>query len=660
MAKPFIPTPHPVLGLPSVTQAMAMGQRAWEEAMVRRERIIAEEKADPFGHLWQPPIWRVCDALCGFPWVDAAWAEQMRRHLQFDKPVRILLILGGNRAGKTQYAANRTMRVLFHYVAARAWALHSTLPMSRQYQQPLFYDYLPPHLKAADIKGKTAYIAYKQKTGFSEEQFVLPPQETGVRGASCEFKAYEQEIGTIEGGNLRIVWPDELVPSEWVETLELRVAELNGWVVITFTPVEGYTETVRLMCDGAETVKESVAFLCPNDEGPPDPARALGLTPEEYEEVQLAEREGRAAMCPQSRPENCEAWLTGEPSQLAVPAGRVFKRVPRVLKSADPEGKRAVVFFHSADNPYGNPKNIWKTISSKPEAFIQERFYGIAKKTMAARFKKFNRNVHVVAPDAIPKDGTNYQIVDPCNGRNFFMKWYRVTPDAVYLYREWPGNYVIPGIGLPGPWALPSGKHPDGKRGPAQTPFGWGLRRYKEEIMRLEGWHDLKKMEREFAGMSKEEREEFLDALSEENGAREVIQERQIDSRFASTPQMQKDRPVTLISDFADINVFFQPTPGDDIDEGVHLIQSALDYDEEKPVDFFNKPKFFVSSECVNSIFALMTWTGFTKEGRRAMDGACKDPIDDDRYFFLGDHSYLGGRTEDAPDEYAGETRNYY
>jgi phage terminase large subunit-like protein len=687
MAKAFQPTPHPVLGLPTAEQAVAMGSVAWNEAMVRRERIIAEEKADPFQHLWQPPIWRVCDALLGVPWVDKLFAEAMRKHLGFEKPVRTLLILGGNRAGKTQYAANRTMRVLFHYMSAKAWALHSTLQMSRDYQQPIFYNYLPAGLKGVDVKSKTAYIAYKQKTGFSDEQFVLPPQKPGAPGSSCTFKAYEQDIRSIEGGNLEIVWPDELVPSDWVETLELRVAEKNGWVVITFTPVEGYTETVRLMCDGAEVVKESTAFLVPNDGGKPLPHLALGLSEEKFAELALAEQENRAALYPQSRPENCAAWLETPPhpspfpqggegedtacgdarptnpvnaGQPAVPAGREFKRVPRVLKCADPEGKRAVVYFHSSDNPYGNPKRIWGTIASKSEDFILERFYGIATKTMSARFKKFNRSVHVIPPNQIPKDGTNYQRVDPA-GRNFFMLWLRVTPRAVYVYREWPGNYAVPGVGVPGPWALPDGKHLDGKRGPAQKAFGWGLRRYKEEIARLEGWHDLKKLERKHE-TTKEEREKFLDEMSEHNGAREVVQDRQIDSRFGSTPRMENDRPVTLIEQFADLNLFFEATPGDDIEEGARLIDDALDYDETAPVDYFNAPRLYVSADCVNTIFSLMTWTGMTKEGRRNLDGASKDPIDCLRYFFLSECPYLGGvtETEEQASDFSPTKKNYY
>jgi hypothetical protein len=180
MSKPFIPTRHPVLRLAFGAGGVwrwgnGVGRRQWS----RREEIIRNEKADLFRYCWQPPIWRVVDALCGFPWVDPVWAARMRKHLRFENPVAACLTLGGNRASKSQKNAYTVMRVLRTTPAARAWALHSNLQMSRDYQQPLFYHYLPPELKVKDIKEKDTYIAYKQKTGFSDEKFVLPPMRAG-------------------------------------------------------------------------------------------------------------------------------------------------------------------------------------------------------------------------------------------------------------------------------------------------------------------------------------------------------------------------------------------------------------------------------------------------------------------------------------------------
>ena len=41
-------------------------------------------------------------------------------------------------------------------------------------------------------------------------------------------------------------------------------------------------------------------------------------------------------------------------------------------------------------------------------------------------------------------------------------------------------------MGDPGDWAEADGRLADGRSGPAQLSYGWGLTRYKEEIDRLE------------------------------------------------------------------------------------------------------------------------------------------------------------------------------
>lgn len=698
---PFKPTIHPVLGLPSIGQARAMGERAWQEVMVRREEIIRREKAQPFEQCWEPPIWRVTDAIMGMPWVDKEWAERMRRHLGFEKPAPVTLINGGNRAGKSQYAAHRVMRTLRVNKAARAWCLHSTLPMSRQYQQPLFYHYLPASLRAADVKSKVTYVAYKQKTGFTEEQFVLPPVAAGAAGSDCMFKTYDQDKHSIEGGNLEIIWPDELVPADWIETLEFRIAEKNGWMPITFTPIEGYSATVKLFQDGAEVVKWSTGFLLPLDGGPPDVARALGFCPEEtgasgeevLKELAAAAEQGRASRFPQSVPERCDQWIEEERhelhefsrkdrSQPEVPKGREFERVPRVMKCVSEGQKRAVVFFHSSDNPYGNPKEMYATLAGATADKIKERFYGVAFKEMRARFPKFSTDVHVVGEDEVPSEGTNYLMADPCSGRNFFLLWIRVTPERAYVYREWPGSYPIRGVGVPGPWALPDGKKADGRPGPAQKTFGFGLLDYKRLIAELEQWKDAdnhrwtqmdtdgkRREPAEPAPSNELARKEEDGALGqralpvsewdENNGAREMIQERRIDARFASSPKLERDRPTTLITDFEDIGLFFLPARGDDIAHGVQRINDLLNYDEERPRDYFNQPRLLISAECRNLIYALQTWTG--QDGQK---GATKDPIETLYRFCTDDCPFMGvaveGEEREKVSEWESVRREYY
>lgn len=323
-------------------------------------------------------------------------------------------------------------------------------------------------------------------------------------------------------------------------------------------------------------------------------------------------------------------------------ADREFERVPRVLESACEGNNRAVVFFHSSDNPYGNPKGVAAKVLNRSIEGRRERFYGIAHKLQSSRFPKFNEKVHVIRPELIPgpKDGTDRLIVDPA-ARNFFMTWFRTTAEAIYIYREWPGSYYIDGVGVPGPWALPDGKKPDGRPGPAQKSFGWGYLRYKEELARLEGWRDAQKEKP--ADMS---HADWVKSWESFNGADQPVYERFIDSRFASEPRMEQDRPTTMLTDFEDIGLIFQPTVGGDsresINEGVQKINDALDYDEERPVDYFNRPKLYISIECQNIIFAMSTWTGTSDEGKTNMTGATKDPIDVVRYYFLAGCDYVG------------------
>jgi hypothetical protein len=76
-------------------------------------------------------------------------------------------------------------------------------------------------------------------------------------------------------------------------------------------------------------------------------------------------------------------------------------------------------------------------------------------------------------------------------------------------------------------------------------------------------------------------------------------------------------------------SVAWQPGPGGDIEDGIGVINDMLDYDESEPVSAMNSPKFFISSECEQSIYAYAEYTGLD-----GLKGALKDVIDPDRYLF--------------------------
>ena len=652
---------------------------AADKLLRMRAKELDAELADPLHNGYEPPIWHVCDALLGFSfcydrpflrkcrkmfdakdevsdrevWDD--FCERMRKCLHYERPVKALLILGGHRSSKSEYPAKRSMMMVSEKEHARICAFHMSDPRSVTDQQPLFWKYMPLEWQI-QVASLTAYIKYKKKTGFSENSFITP------NGAMVYFLNYMQNKDVaFEGKEMDLACPDELIPVDWVEDIILRLATRAGKMIPTFTPKNGYTPTVKIFCDSATIVKTITAYLCPRDNGETDEARALNLTSEQYTELWTAVDKKRPPMVPQCEPEDVLKWLEegteAQRQKAQSKETRVFDQVPRVMKCVDP--RKAVVFFNPSDNPYGNPKEVIADLRKKARWYVRERFYGMAEKAMSVLIPKFNKKIHVLPASRIPEGGTNYFFLDPAKDRNSFMSWFKRKGQDVYLYREWPGRYHIPGVGIPGPWAIPSGRKDglnDGDPGEGQKPsFGFGNARYKFEMARLERWVDWKKWKEErtlkLNGKDQSDaypKDEDLEEWDERNGAEELITSRFIDSRAASSPQIENDRPVSLKTKFDEINVFFFLTPGEDIDTGVGEINSALDYefDPSSPegsaaageLRFINPPHFFVCEDCENSIYSLENWMNST-DGQH---GACKDPIDLIRYFFMAECEDVG------------------
>jgi hypothetical protein len=313
----------------------------------------------------------------------------------------------------------------------------------------------------------------------------------------------------------------------------------------------------------------------------------------------------------------------------------------------------AVVHFIN-DNPYGNPKEIMAKALSLGTEQVRVLVYGLATSAASDVFPKFDERQHCMEASAIEGvKGTNYHLMDPAGDRNFAQLWMRATEEHDYGYREWPGNYWIPRIGVPEPWAIPSGAKNginDGARGRGQMNFGFGLLRYKFEIARLEGWEDFARWRRDaaFTGTEAERDRAVLNGVLypedrdledwwEGNGAREAIERRIIDSRAASNPRVEKDRPVTLQTELADIGLQFDLAPGIGVDDGIAKINSALDFDENEDGSFWNKARLVIGKNLVNTIYALQYWMNADGE-----HGATKDFVDLLRYFYGAVCTYVG------------------
>jgi len=507
-----------------------------------REEQIARMVEDPWRYGWLNPAWERA---------DAAYAALRER---FPKGVTELLILGGNRSGKSRYFARRAMQHLVNTPGAKVWCLQSTEAASIQNQQPYLWEYLPKEWKPSASgklkKGAVANITYSQKGGFTENSFVLP------NGSQCWFKFYSMDVTSIEGAELNFVWADELVTPDWLEALRFRLLTRDGELGIGFTPVEGYTTTVKEYLDGAKTLEECDAPLLPR-----------------Y-------RDGN---------------LIG------------VEQVPRIQQCV--REKARVVYFHTSDNPYGNPEAMETELRGSNRERILMRAYGVPTKARMSMFPKFREDVHVVPYDRIPKDGTVFHFVDPGEGKTWAMLWIRFTPDGrCWVFREFPDQIeYIEGIGYPGPWAEADGKLQDGRPGPAQKACaGFGFEDYKR----------------------------LIEAAEKADGTEPA--ERWMDSRYGNTPTMTQEGVRTLIEQCSDrIGLDFRATSGQAIVEGVTLINDWLAYNDEAPVDALNSPRLYISERCQNLIYALKTWTG--ADGKR---GATKDWIDILRYITLSGVEY--------------------
>lgn len=616
------PKVHPVLRLPPVLPGQ---YEQWKELLELRHRKMEAEELDPMRFGYEPPVWKMADALMGLPWVEKD-GEEIRQALGLRRPWSILLVMGGNRSSKSQMAARTVMKLLRHKPGARAWCFHENERNSIDYQQKYVHHYFPPEWKTKAIKTHKAFMSFGLQNGFPDRNFVLPNEST------CNFRTYEQDIKKSEGGECDIVWCDELVGVDLVNVLKSRIATRAGWMIITFTPVEGYSGTVKKFLDGAKVLREAPAYLLPGEGQEVDIGKMLGVDREHALKLQAwAEKRG----------EPVDVWSVPEKLEDILKPGLEgggYEMVPRVAQCV--EEQSGVLWFHGRDNPYGNPVQLASLYAKSGPDKIKERCYGVALKAMEANFPKFKEKVHVISPSAIPeKDATIYFFMDPASARNPFMKWYRQTRERTYLQREWPGNYHIPGAPVyetgpgPGPWAVPDGKRADGAKGPAQKPFGFGLLRIKMEIARLEGWVDWKADEYDVANFRK--RKPVIE-WKIENGAREIPFRRFIDSRAASSPRVEQDRPVTLLEEMLRLGLDFELTPAFTIAEGKMKINDALDWDASREMDFMNAPKYMISADCQNTIFSYLTWTG--EDGNK---GACKDPIDLDCYYFLSDLGYV-------------------
>ena len=296
-----------------------------------------------------------------------------------------VMCLGGNRSGKTEWGARTIVKAAIENPLSVIVCFAQDEDASIRIQQAAVFRNLPPEYKKK-AKTETEYINYKVKTGFSGASLILE------NGSQILFHKYSQfianrakfeglELGskTPEWHNVGL-WLDEyLEDGDLVETMRFRLATRNSKMILTFTPIDGYTPFVASYLKDVETEITRPAAL---------------LNDEEVPLIQMNHKKG------------C-----------------------------------GIVYFHSILNPFGGYERIAKELAHSPRDEILTRAYGIPVKSMTTLFPLFSTSVHVKdkRPEISPKTHTVYQVVDPAGKRNYVALWAAVDEKGyVSILKEFP------------------------------------------------------------------------------------------------------------------------------------------------------------------------------------------------------------------------------
>lgn len=570
--------PHPVLPLPTRQMVAAWlaqgdaGLKHLQGVLEKRAEKIALERTDPLRHGFRPPTFQKA-------------RELLKTHDE-------LFMSGQNRSGKTRCATEIAVEDLVEN-PNRHWLFFDTSEKtSIDKQQKAVFNMLPPEWRKLALGNGRArqaggiYLNYAPATGFTNFKFVLP------NGSMGSFGNYKQDVTVYEGYEIDGVWFDENAPLSFIEAMAYRIGKGRRMILLfTFTPVAGgapvFTASVQRFFSGAQVVETAPASL-------------------------LAANQVHVKGCPRGH-------------------------MPFVLQCRNP--KAAVLFFHYGSNPYGANDEVRDKVKEAPAPIVKVRAYGWVDKLVQSAFPKFKRSVHTITRERFNElakaGGTRYVATDPRPGKNWFIKWYLVTPQGwVIVYREWPD---LPRFGE---WALPPTDDPNGgvrvdyRQGPAQrAESGRGLTAYKGLLLEIEGW------------TYQPERKVW-----EATERTERIERRVMDARFGGTPVPSQEEGQTIIEMMSEDKtvdkqgrvmpaMLWEQAPASAVHgagSALEMIVGKMDYQEDMPLSVLNCPSWYVVDDCHHSILA---YEEFTDSG--SQKDALKDPVDCDRYFIKSECGYI-------------------
>jgi len=361
-------TKHPIIKAPTDEEIVLLGEadpKLLSELHEVHEGRIRSAESDPLHYGFELEGWKHVD--------------------KFFETVNTVFVSGGNRSSKTEMGARSVVKAALENPNAEIVCFAQDNDASVRVQQRAVYNYLPPELKKKS-KSTVEYLNYTFKNGFTGASFILPNGSTVYFHTYSQFIANRSKFEGLEIGSKAPkwhnigLWLDEyLEEGDLVNTMRFRLVTRNSKMLMTFTPIDGYTPFVASFLKDAETRKTRNAELLDNEE------------------------------------------------------------VPFVQYSKSKDA--GIVYFHSELNPFGGYERIRKELKNSARDEVLTRAYGIPVKSMNTLFPSFSTNVHTCPqlPAISEKTHTVYQVVDPAGARNYVALWAAVDSKGyVTVLREWP------------------------------------------------------------------------------------------------------------------------------------------------------------------------------------------------------------------------------
>jgi len=366
------------------------------------------QASDPVTYGWAFPSWNG---------VVDNWAKS-----------QIHIALGGNRSSKSTMAARLCLWVAMNIPGARVRCFSANEESSITDQMRIVWNELPGRYKNLPKKRFAQYsVDYTQKNGFTGGKLILPPVEPGYDGSEILFATYRSwanDDKVAEGWWAHLVWADEEIPPKLYETLQYRLRDANGRMIVSFTTINGWTATVAAILGKAKTTKKRFARL-------------------------------------------------------------VGRELP-IQQIGDASGRTLINYLWTEDNIF-LPTAVREgtDMAGKQESEILARQYGVPVKSKVSKFPLFNKDVHVVAHKdiAVLKDAKRFTwgtAIDPAGSKNWFMGWGAIdSADRLWITHEWPDAPTY------GPWVDDIGAE-GGKPGPGMRGMGYGINDYVDRIKETE------------------------------------------------------------------------------------------------------------------------------------------------------------------------------